>query len=167
MNVHTNTLLCFSLDKRIFALPLKQVVRVIRAVAVTVVPNANPLFYGVIDMHGDIIPVINLRQRFALSPKSISTSDRFVIMDTGQRRLALVADAVEGVREITEGDYQETAIPVNNEKTGAANNKVLAISRFLRDNEGIVIIYHVEELLSDTGSMLLDALDELIQESLA
>ncbi len=166
MTENTDKLLCFVLDERMFALPVKQVVMVSRAVAVTTVPDASSLFYGVIDVHGDIVPVINLRQRFALPAKSISIADRFIIVDSGKRKLALVADAVEGVREITEGDYQETSIPAHNEKTGNNHNKVIAISRFFRDNEGIVIIYDVEELLSDAGSSLLERLEALMREGL-
>ena len=164
MTEYPDKLFCFALDKHMFALPLKQVVRVIRAVAATEVPNASQLFYGVIDMHGEIIPVINLRHRFALPLKAISMTDRFVIVDAGHRKLALVADSVEGVRDMTDGDYQETLVPLIKESPAGDSEKVLAVSRFLRDQKGIIIIYQVEGLISNSGIGLLDALDALLEE---
>lgn len=89
----------FTLDDRRYALPVEVVERVVRAVAVTPLPQAPDAVSGVVDLKGRIIPVLDLRGRFQLPPREISPSDQFVVARTSRRAVAIVADAVEPVRE--------------------------------------------------------------------
>ncbi len=53
----TSEIVSFFLDDRRFAVPLSTVMRVERIVAITPLPKAPDIVLGVINMHGQIIPV--------------------------------------------------------------------------------------------------------------
>ena len=64
----------FSLEGQRYALPLSVVRRVVFAVQVTLLPNAPGIVLGVVDFHGDVIPVLNVRRRFQLPERAIRVS---------------------------------------------------------------------------------------------
>ena len=90
-------LLVFVVEKRHFAIHLEPVERVIRAVAVTKPVDSPGFIEGVIDFYGEIIPVINMRLRFSYPPHNLRLSDKFIIVNTSKRKLALIVDEVENV----------------------------------------------------------------------
>ena len=89
-----DSLIVFSLDDRRYALLLPAVDRVVRMVAVTLLPKAPDIVLGVVNIQGRVIPVINMRRRFHLPEREIVLTDQLVVAHTARRPVALVADAV-------------------------------------------------------------------------
>lgn len=104
--VHLVTILsplfCFSLDDRTLALPLGMVIRAIMSVEVTPLPATPEIVAGVISFHGEIIPVVDIRVRFGVPRKEIVVSDRFILIRTSERTLAIIASCVIGVLKLTD-----------------------------------------------------------------
>lgn len=93
-------LLVFRLDERYYAIRLSQVERVIRSADVTPVPQAPGIVIGMINLHGEIVPVVNTRKKFRFAEKEIGVDDQFVIARTSNHRiLVLVVDAVVGITD--------------------------------------------------------------------
>ncbi len=90
-------LLEFALDDQRYGLPLAAVERVVRMVAITPLPQAPPIVLGIINVHGRVIPVVDIRRRFRLPPRHPRATDQLIIAHTLRRSLALVADPVVGV----------------------------------------------------------------------
>ena len=93
---------CFALDDARYAVPLASVERVVRAVAITPLPDAPGVILGVINVQGRIVPVADLRKRFRLPARDIGLNDQMLIAHTASRPLALVADAVYGIVECSQ-----------------------------------------------------------------
>lgn len=90
----------FSVGDSLCALPLAGVEKVIRAVQISPLPEAPDIIAGAINLAGQILPVINLRRRFCFADRDLKVDDRFIIVTTQKRTVALMADAVEGLREV-------------------------------------------------------------------
>ncbi len=82
-------LIVFRLDER-YALPLSVVERVVRAVEVTPLPRAPVIVLGAIDVHGRVLPVLNVRRRFRMPDLAISPADWFLLAHTARHTVALV-----------------------------------------------------------------------------
>ena len=142
----------FRLDDRQYALPLPVVERAIRAVEVTPLPNAPPVVLGVINVHGQVIPVLNVRRRFQLPERAIEPSDWFLLARTARRRAVLVVDASDGVLERASHDVVRSAgiLPGLEQFPG-----VITL------DEGLVLIHDLERFLSLDETRALDqALDD-------
>jgi len=135
-------ILCFSMDEQRFAISLDSVERVLRAQAVTAVPDSPEFICGVIDYHGEVIAVINLRRRFNLQSRPIELNDRFIIAKTPSGKLALIVDEVEGVLIPDEIDLYEAKQIFPEIDTG------LKLVNILREDKGIILIYDMEKFLS-------------------
>jgi purine-binding chemotaxis protein CheW len=83
----------FALGEVRFALTTEVIEAVIRAVEVSPVADAPAGVIGVINLHGRIVPVLDIRPRFGLAPREIAVSDHFVIARNGERTVAILVDA--------------------------------------------------------------------------
>ncbi|MDR3539468.1 MAG: chemotaxis protein CheW [Desulfosporosinus sp.] len=96
----TKSCLLFCLEEGRYALDLTAVERIVRAVEVTLVPNAPDFVRGLINVAGDIVLVIDMRQRLGLPIRDIELSDRLILTNVAGRLRALLVDGVEGVVEL-------------------------------------------------------------------
>ena len=87
--------LLFRLSALLFALPLAEVEEVVRAVAVTPVPDVPETVLGIIDVRGHWRVVVDLRRRLGLAPARLAPSQRFVLI--ADEPAAFVVDAVDGL----------------------------------------------------------------------
>ena len=97
-----NHFVVFTLDEQRLALPLSATERIVRAVEVTLLPKAPEIVLGVINVHGQIIPVLNIRKLFHLPEREIDLNDRFILVNTATRTIAILATEVYGVVERSE-----------------------------------------------------------------
>lgn len=102
--------LIFGLHGSRFALSLGQVQRVVRAVAVTPVPEPPPGMRGVINVAGQIVPVVDLCHHLHLPVTDVKPSDYLILVDNGRGRLALLVHEVlwiirRGEEEIIAADH--------------------------------------------------------------
>jgi purine-binding chemotaxis protein CheW len=129
----------FTLDDQSYCLKLSNVERVIHIVDSPVLPKAPNIVMGILNMGGEIIPVVNIRKRFNLPPREISLSDQLIISNTAKRKLAILVDTVTGVIEIP----QEQVVPAA---------KVLPnteyISSIIKLPAGMVLIHDIDTFLS-------------------
>ena len=93
-------LIVFLLAEQQYALPLPIVERVLPMVAVSPLPQAPPVTLGVINLHGTVIPVLDLRRRFDFPPYEYGLVAHVLLARTTQRTLALPVDEVLGVKEV-------------------------------------------------------------------
>jgi purine-binding chemotaxis protein CheW len=97
-----NRLVSFNLDDQKYALFLSAVIRIIRVVEITSLPKAPDIVLGVINMHGLIVPVLDIRKRFRLPQREIQLEHQLIVASTSKRTVALLVDFVSDVVEISE-----------------------------------------------------------------
>ncbi len=90
----------FSLEEPRYALSLSEVVKIERAVEITHGPKARQAVSGVINYHGENIPVVDMRKLLKVAQRDIRLEDQFIIAQTSQRLVALVVDSVMGVYDV-------------------------------------------------------------------
>ena len=90
----------FDLEDQRYALSLAVVLKVIRAVELTALPEAPENLMGLLNLRGEIVPVLNIRKRFHLASRDMDVDDRIVICKAEARTIAFVADVVVGVVEL-------------------------------------------------------------------
>lgn len=98
----TNQCVVFVLDGQRYALYLSAVDNVARMVHITPLSKAPEIVLGVVNVRGQIIPVINVRRRFRLPERGIALTDQLIVAHTARRPVALVVDTVTDVVECSE-----------------------------------------------------------------
>ncbi len=83
-----------------FAFAANQVSAIIQMVAPIPVPSWPDCALGMIDVHGDLLPLIDPATGLAQPPVEISSRQYIVIVMAHRRRWGMVVNQVEGVRNV-------------------------------------------------------------------
>jgi purine-binding chemotaxis protein CheW len=138
----------FELDGQQFALQLPVVQLVVRAVEITPLPKAPASVSGIINYQGQVVPVFNLRRRFGLPERELQLDDHIILARTACRLVALVVDAVGGVRECA---WAEIVAP----ESVLLGTEYLA--GIVKQPEGMILIHDLERFLSREEAVQLEA----------
>jgi purine-binding chemotaxis protein CheW len=92
-------ILIFTVDDRRYGLSTACVQELVRAVRLVPVPHPVDGIEGVIDLHGQIVPVIDLRS-LGLEAKAPHPTEHLIIVRTEARLVAIRADRATEVRQI-------------------------------------------------------------------
>jgi purine-binding chemotaxis protein CheW len=90
-------LLVFVLDERRFCIDLSIVLRVARMVEITPLPRAPDVVLGLINVQGQVVPVVTVRKPCGLPDRPPQLHDRLILMRLPARVVALVVDEVIGI----------------------------------------------------------------------
>ncbi len=66
------------------------------------VPNAPSFIQGLINLRGEIVPILNLRERFELPPKKTDKKTRVIIAKSENKVFGLLVDRVSHVLQLDE-----------------------------------------------------------------
>jgi purine-binding chemotaxis protein CheW len=138
-------LVLFCVDSQRFALGLENVDKVIPFLAITPLPGAPSVVLGIFDLHGDLVPVLNVRARFKLHERTPLISDQLLVAHISERRVALLVDAVTGV---------EHAEGIVNTQDLVHDSKY--ISGIVPLENGLVLIHDLERFLLSSEEIALD-----------
>ena len=97
----------FTIGKEQFGVDILMVQEIIREAPITVVPNSPDFVEGVINLRGNIIPVIELRKRLNLYTDTVKKEDIWIlILDLGGRITGFIVDSVTEVLKIQESTIE-------------------------------------------------------------
>ena len=96
----------FEVGSEIFGVDILMVREIIRSAPITSVPNSPEFVEGVINLRGDIIPVIDLRKRLNLFRAETQEKNWVLILDIENSVTGFVVDKVDEVMKIDQDDIE-------------------------------------------------------------
>lgn len=106
--IEEEQLVTFKLGKEEFGIKITDVQEINRMTDITHMPNAPVYIDGLVNLRGNIIPVLNLRRRFGLAEKQRDDATRIIIVDVGSRKTGVMVDAVSEVLRFESSLVEET-----------------------------------------------------------
>jgi len=94
-----------------YAVPLEEVSQILRHEKPIEVPSAPAFVEGVINLAGEVVPVVDLRKRFGL-PVS-GRPNRVIVIEREGSRYALLVDAVRQIIDLEETNVSTEATAVS------------------------------------------------------
>lgn len=96
------------LDDEQYGIDISFVDNIVRLQPITRVPKAQSYFEGVINLRGEIIPVMNLRLKFGLERKENSNVTRIIIIKPeNNAKIGILVDEVREVVTLEEKDVEK------------------------------------------------------------
>jgi purine-binding chemotaxis protein CheW len=93
-------LVTFEVGDEEFAIDILTVQEINRMMSITRVPQSPPSVEGVINLRGRIIPVVDLRKRFALQNQATGNDSRIIVVEVCSRTLGFIVDRVNEVLRV-------------------------------------------------------------------
>lgn len=104
--------LTFVLDSEEYGVPILTVRGIQGWEKTTPIPNSPEYVMGIINLRGEVVPIIDLRRRFGLEPIEYSTNTVVIVVrveqGSAEKTVGLVVDAVADVHDIKSDDMRES-----------------------------------------------------------
>lgn len=101
-----------------FGIDIQYVDNIVRMQRITRVPKAQPHFNGVINIRGEIIPVMSLRVKFELEPDEFTSKTRILIIKLEpQSAVGIIVDEVKNVITLSDEEIDVNTSVGNDEKS--------------------------------------------------
>lgn len=101
-----------------YGIDISFVDNIVRMQKITRVPKAQSYFKGIINLRGEIIPVMSIRTKMGLEPDVITDASRIIILKIEQQgALGIIIDEVKEVVTLGEEEIDKVAGP----KDGKSN----------------------------------------------
>lgn len=90
----------FQLKEQKYGVDIQHVRSIERLVDVTEVPGTSDFIKGVINLRGDITPIVDLKERLQIGGKNFSNETRVLIVDVNNVQVGLIVDSATDVIDI-------------------------------------------------------------------
>ncbi len=130
----------FQLAKEEYAIDILQVQEIVMMTQITRMPKAPHFIEGIVNLRGQMIPIIDMRKRFALPEAQHDSDTRIIIVDIGE----IVGMVVDGVRDVIR--LPDSAIsPPPPMIQGISSDYLKGIGQF---DERLLIMLDLEKVLT-------------------
>ena len=134
-------LVVFDLSGEAYGVNIETVREIIRMQAVTYVPDTPDFVEGVINLRGNVNPVVDLRKRFGLNVGEETDDTRIVVVDIGGESIGVTVDAVTEVLRSTEDAVEPTSALITTEDS-------FYIEGIAKLGDRLLILLDLERVLS-------------------
>lgn len=113
------------------------------------VPDTPAYFEGIIDLRGEVIPILDLKQHFELGKTVPSRKTCYIIVSTPEEKVGILVDAVLEVQRIQE---EELTAPPQRLLNTVRKNYISGITRMQAKGEESTQVIHLDipRLLAET-----------------
>jgi purine-binding chemotaxis protein CheW len=129
-------ILIFRLDQQAYAFSIDAISQIIDMVAILPLPKAEPTFEGVINLHGRMVPIINLHRLLYDTPCPFGLHTPILLVNIENQMIGLIVDEVLDVNTLPANQIAKPAdflptgirsIPILKGLTTAAKETVILL----------------------------------------
>lgn len=102
----STNLVTFRLGSGEYAIDIMQAKEIIKMEKITLIPNAPDFVEGVINLRGNIIPIIDLKKRFSLEETEGDKNTGIIIVKIEDVDMGIIIDSISKVVSISNSDIQ-------------------------------------------------------------
>lgn len=135
-------LVTFMLKDERYGINVMQVQEVLRITEIAPVPGAPSYVLGIINLRGNVVTVLDCRNRFGLPSKETDDSSRIVIIESEKQVVGILVDSVAEVVELNHSEI-DSAPNVGNDESSRYIQGVAT-----RDNN-LLIVVDLNKLLTE------------------
>lgn len=133
----------FVIEGEEYCIEILNVQEIIRMVPVTWLPRRAEYIIGVINLRGEIIPVLDLRIKFGLERKDYSKFTRILIGQVGEKQVGMVVDGVNEVVSVQAENIEAAPGMVSHARSSEYIKGIAKI------DERVIIMLDLEKVLAN------------------
>ncbi|MDT0595228.1 chemotaxis protein CheW [Glaciecola petra] len=149
--------LTFVLGEENYALDIMTVKEIRGYEEVTKIANAPDYIKGVINLRGDIVPIVDLRLKFNVGEATYNEFTIVIMLMVGERIVGIVVDEVSDVIKVGESEVKSPP------EFGVAFDSAY-LHGLTSINEQMIILVNIQKLISSDELGLLDSSLKVEQE---
>lgn len=157
IQIDISQLLTFTLDHEIFAIDIAKIREVLEFSHITKVPQTPDVMKGVINLRGNVVPVIDMRLKFGMKEAEPTVNTCIIIIEISfggeHTQIGALVDSVNEVLEISPEDIEPPP------KIGTQLNTEYLLGMGKQD-EQFIIILNIDKVFSESEMKLIQQAPE-------
>ncbi len=123
----------FKLDNEDYGLNIENVLSIEKVQEYTRVPNAPSFIKGVINLRGEIVPIIDLKDKLGIGKIEIDSNTRIIIVSDEKNTVGLIVEYSSEILQINDNRINRPLVTGENnfseyiKDIGKANNRLIMI----------------------------------------
>ena len=126
-----------------YGIDIQYIDNIVRLQSITRVPKVAPYLKGVINLRGEVIPVMSLRIKMDLEPDEVTKNTRIIIIKMNHEAIGVMVDSVKDVVNLNMAEVEKVAFENRDErnafvmgigKQGQALISLLDLNAVLQEN---------------------------------
>lgn len=105
---NTDLHVVFSLFNETYAIDIKKVSVIENFISITRVPMVKSFMKGIINIRGEIVPIIDLKEMFEMKDKEYDKEVKIIVLKIQDYEIGILADCVEEVISISDQNIETT-----------------------------------------------------------
>ena len=154
------TYLSFRLKKELFAINVSKVLTILEMKPITKVPNSPDYMRGVINLRGNVLPVIDMRLKFGMPTIEFTQETCIIVLniviEEDPIQLGILVDAVDAVLEIQDDEIVESP-------TIGTRYKVEFIKGMYKLDDGFIMILNIDMIFNTTDLIQVKDLEKPVE----
>ena len=135
----------FKFDSEQYGIDIAYIENIVRLQPITRVPHSQDYFLGIINLRGEVVPVMSMRRKFDLPDKENTNASRILILKIeGSGKIGILVDEVREVVSLSEEQIEQVA--AENMDTRAY---LMGVGKY---NNTLISLINIGMLISDIDS---------------
>lgn len=131
------------LGEESYGIPISAVDNIVRMQRITRVPKAQSYYNGVINLRGEIVPVMSIRRRFALADDELTGKSRIIIVKLkDQSSIGLIVDEVREVVNLDASTIEKPSFKLSEEKAAF-------LAGIGKNGDGLISLLDINSVVSE------------------
>ncbi len=105
--MQTREYVIFSLCGEYYGISIHNVENIEKKATITRVPHSRPYVNGIMNLRGNIVPVVDLRKRFGLELADPSYESRIIIVNYDDHKIGLVVDTSSETLQLSDENIDQ------------------------------------------------------------
>ena len=142
----TLQLIVFTVGGEDYGLEIEKVQEVIRMKPIKKLPKTPPFILGVMNLRGNIIPIVGLRQKFGFDSKEHNEFTRIIVVNHSQKLVGMVVDNVNQVVNVGFDSVEKNPEIINSDTKTLVRGVAKAQDRIILLVELDYLLYSIDEI---------------------
>lgn len=130
----------FQVGQNVFGISIHQVREIIQPVPVTSIPHAHPFIEGIIQLRGDVLPVIDMKRVIECEEEKQEES-KYIVADFEHETVVFHVTAVSQIRRIHSSSIEAVS--------DLYMNELLPIAGIVKKEEQMVMLVNFEQMIEE------------------
>jgi len=130
-------------DNEQYGIDIAYIDNIVRLQPITRVPHTQEYFLGIINLRGEIIPVMSMRRKFDLPDKENTNTSRILIIKyEGNAKIGMLVDEVKEVVTLSENDVEK----ISSDSPDSNRGYLAGVGKY---NDTLITLLNIGVIIND------------------
>ena len=144
----------FKVGNEVYGVDIMNVREITEYKEIVVVPDVSDFIEGIINLRGNIIPIVNLKKKFNIKSEEMNSDVRVIVISIKNQQVGFVVDEASQVLRIKEENIE----PAPDLIVGPDKKYIIGVGKI---ESGIALLLELEYILSEEEK---NQVEEMVQQ---